>query len=46
MWLVRDKDIVSYDKHRVADKAVSHLTHDFSFADQRLGRACSVVCIR
>jgi len=35
MWLVRNKDIACYDKHRVTDNAVIQLTHGFSFPDQR-----------
>jgi len=46
MWLVRSKDIVRYDKHRVTDNAVIQLTHGCYFPDKRQGRACSVVCMR
>ena len=35
MWLVRNKDIASYDKHSVTDNAVIQLTHGFSILDQR-----------
>jgi len=46
MWLVRNKDIVSYVKHRVTGNAVIQLTHGFSFPDPRWSRACGVVCMR
>jgi hypothetical protein len=46
MWLVRNKDIASYDKHRVTDNAVILPTHGFALRDQRYSRACGVVCMR